>query len=84
MQWSRYIYDDDFFGKPADYNEFSISLNYRDLLTTRIGVTDDGYDRGGVYADYELMGRYPITDLLEFSSKVGYVESRDALDLTAF
>lgn len=80
VHWRRYIYDDNFFGKPGDYNEFSASLNFRDLLTANIGVTDNGYDRGGIYADYELLGQYPLNDLIDFSAKVGYVQSREALN----
>jgi hypothetical protein len=40
----------------------------------------NGYGRGGVYADYELIGCYSITDFFEFSAKAGYVQSRHALD----
>jgi uncharacterized protein (TIGR02001 family) len=80
IHWRRYIYDDNFFGKLGDYNEFSASLNFRDLLTANISVTDNGYDRGGIYADYELLGQYPLNDLINFSAKVGYVQSREALN----
>jgi uncharacterized protein (TIGR02001 family) len=86
IQWSRYIYNGNFFNlvndvnKSADYNEFSTAINFRDLLTARIGVTDNGYGDGGVYPVYELIGRYPITDLFEFSTKVGFVRSKSALD----
>ncbi|MEO2043614.1 MAG: TorF family putative porin [Nitrospinaceae bacterium] len=80
VHWRRYIYDDNFFGKPGDYNDFSASLNFRDLLTANIGVTDNGYDRGGIYADYELLGQYPLHDLINFSAKVGFVQSREALN----
>ena len=80
VHWRRYIYDGDFFGSPGDYNEFSASVSYRDLLTASVGVTDDGYGRGGIYGDYELLGQFPVTDLIEFSAKVGYVQSREALN----
>ncbi len=86
VQWSRYIYNSQFFigvnnvSQSADYNEFSGTINFRDMLTARIGVTDNGYGRGGIYPVYELIGRYPITDLFEFSTKVGYVRSKQALD----
>lgn len=80
LHWRRYIYNGDFFGEPGDYNEFSASVSFRDLLTASVGVTDDGYGRGGVYADYELMGQYPLTDFIDFSAKVGYVQSREALN----
>jgi len=80
IHWRRYIYNDDFFGAPGDYNEFTAAIAFRDLLVASIGVTDDGYDRGGVYGNYELIGRYPITDFVDFSTKVGYVQSREALN----
>jgi uncharacterized protein (TIGR02001 family) len=85
VQWSRYIYNGNFFNrvnevnKSANYNEFAAAINFRDLLTARIGVTDNGYGRGGIYPVYEFIGRYPITDLFDFSAKVGYVESQKAL-----
>jgi uncharacterized protein (TIGR02001 family) len=79
VHWRRYIYNGDFFGEPGDYNEFTGSISFRDLLSASIGITDDGYGRGGIYADYELLGQYPITDLIDFSIKVGYVQSREAL-----
>ncbi len=84
VHWRRYIYDDDFFGASGDYNEFSVSLGFRDLVTAVIGITDDGYGKGGVYADYELIGRYPVTDLIDFSAKTGYVQSREALKFDYF
>jgi uncharacterized protein (TIGR02001 family) len=88
VQVNRYIYNSDFFVSPrnnnkrasGDYSEFSTNVSFRDLLSAHIGITDDGYGRGGVYADYELTARYPITDLFEFSTKVGYVQSRRALN----
>ena len=66
VQWNRYLYNSEFFNAPGDYNEFSTTINFRDLLSARIGVTDNGYGRAGVYPDYELTGRYPITDLFDF------------------
>lgn len=83
-QWesavSRYVYDGRLFGKHSDYNEYSMAVHYRDLLTTRIAVADDVYHRGGYAIDYELSGRYPIARNLEASAGIGYNNARRVLE----
>ena len=71
-QWSRYFYDGKIFGETADYNEFYLFLHFRDLITTRVSFSENYYAQGNFASDYELNGRYPITDSLEISSSVGY------------
>ncbi|HFD12103.1 MAG TPA: hypothetical protein ENJ32_06515 [Crenotrichaceae bacterium] len=80
IQWLRYLYDDRIFGAVADYNLFSTTLHYQDLVTARLSFSDDLYqqDETGIY--YELSGRYPVSESIEFSTDVGYSQTRDALE----
>ncbi len=78
-QWSRYLFDGDVFGHPADYNEFYLFLHYRDIFSGRISFAEDYYNVGDYSIDYELTGRYPITDYLELSASFGYSQTKAAL-----
>jgi uncharacterized protein (TIGR02001 family) len=80
VQWTRYLYDGKIFGRQADYNEFYVFLHYRDLLTLRASVSDNFYNQNKMTSDYELTGRYPITDYLEVSSGVGYSQVGKVLE----
>jgi uncharacterized protein (TIGR02001 family) len=79
IQWSRYLYDSNVFGHDADYNEFYLFLHYKDLLTAHISVTDNFYNVGNYAINYELSGKYPITNTLEFSATAGYNQTQAAL-----
>jgi uncharacterized protein (TIGR02001 family) len=74
-QYSRYFYDGKFYQFSGDYNEFYLSLHYKDMLTTHVIFTDDFYGMGDIAFFYELTARYPITDFLEFSSTFGYANT---------
>jgi hypothetical protein len=62
------------YGIDSDYNDYSLMLHYRDLLSARFSYADDFYGRGDEAVDVELSGRYPIMERLELSLGVGYNE----------
>jgi uncharacterized protein (TIGR02001 family) len=80
VQWTRYLYNGKIFGRQADYNEFYLFVNYRDLLTLRAGASDNFYSQGKVTGDYELTARYPLMEHLEISSGVGYSQVEEVLE----
>ncbi len=80
LQWLRYLYDDRIFGAVADYNLFSATLNYQDLITASVSISDDLYQQDESTSYYQVTGRYPVTDSVEVSSGVGYSLTRDALE----
>ena len=79
LRYSRYLYDGNIFGKKSDYNEFYLFLHYRDLLSANISFSEDYYNRGNHAENYELTGRYPITDYLQISSTAGYSYTKKVL-----
>jgi uncharacterized protein (TIGR02001 family) len=79
-QWSRYFYDGKIYGETSDYNEFSLFLHFRDMLSAGISFSEDYYQRGHSALNYELTGRYPVTDFLEISSGIGYTQAERALE----
>lgn len=78
-QYSRYIYNGTVYGMNADYNEFYLFLHYKDLLTAQASYSGDFYGLKGDAFFYELTGRYPITDYLEFSTTLGYGHTQGIL-----
>lgn len=78
-QWSSYLYTGKLFGHQANYNEFYLFLHYKDLFTGRISFAYDFYGLDHYVIDYELTGRYPVTDSVQFSASFGYSQSRAAL-----
>ena len=78
-QWSRYLYDGNVFGHPADYNEFYLFLHYQDMFSGRISFAENYYGLGDYAIDYELTGRYPLTDYLELSASFGYSQTKAVL-----
>lgn len=79
-QWTRYFYDGNIFGHPSDYNEFYLFLHYNDIFTVRVSFSEDYYNQGHASGDYELTGRYPITDSFEFSTGIGYSQVKKILE----
>lgn len=79
-QFSRYFYDDTIFGANADYNEFYIFAHFRDLFSFAASFSEDYYNLEHAAGFFEITGRYPITDYLEFSAGTGYSLTRKALD----
>ncbi len=78
-QWTRYLYDGNVFGHPADYNEFYLFVHYQDMLSGRISFAEDYYDLGDYALDYELTGRYSLTDYLELSAGFGFSQTKAVL-----
>ncbi len=78
-RWQRYLYDDNIQGQDADYNLFNATVNFRDLLSARIGFSDNFYGQDAVSGHYELTKRYQLTDSLQISATVGYNQSRQTL-----
>ncbi len=78
-QYTRYFYDGRVYEFSGDYNEFYLFLHYKDLLSFHASIIDDFYSMGDIAFDYEITGRYPITDYLEFSSTFGYAQVKEAL-----
>ncbi len=80
FQWTRYFYDGKLFGEFSDYNEFYWLVHYSDIFTGRISFSEDYYSRGHAAGDFELTGRYPLSDWLEFSGGTGYSLTKDTLE----
>jgi uncharacterized protein (TIGR02001 family) len=80
MQYSHYFYDAPIYSLNGDYNEFYLFLHYKDLLSLQTSYIDNYYGIGKDSLFYELTGRYPLTDFLEFSSSMGYAQTENALD----
>jgi uncharacterized protein (TIGR02001 family) len=79
-QWSRYFYDGKIFGQASDYNDLSLFVHFRDILSASVSFSEDYYQRGHSAANYEMTGRYPVTNFLEFSGGVGYTQAARALE----
>lgn len=80
---SRYLFVGQLFGKDSDYNEYSASIHYKDLLSARADFADDLYHRNHAAMNYELSGRYPITDSIQFSAGFGYFGGKPAVEYDA-
>lgn len=80
---SRYLFVGKLFGRYSDYNEYSASLHYRDLLSLRADIADDLYHRGHSGMNYEVSGRYPITEAAEVSAGFGYFGGKPAVEYDA-
>ncbi len=79
LEWNRYIYNGNIFGRQADYNEFYFVTHFRDLLTLGLAFSENGYNQKHMSFSYEMTGRYPITDSIEFSSTLGYNKQKKNL-----
>ncbi|MDR4517715.1 MAG: TorF family putative porin [Nitrosomonas sp.] len=79
VEWNRYLYDGNIFGRHADYNEFYFLTHFRDLLTVALAFSENSYNQKHMSFSYEMTGRYPITDLIEFSSTFGYNKQKKNL-----
>ena len=79
-QISRYIFDGKMYGHNADYNEYYLFLHYKDLFTGRVSYADDYYHLSKDALDYELTGKYPLSNQFEFSTSVGYSQTKAALN----
>lgn len=80
---SRYLFVGKLFGRYSDYNEYGMSLHYRDLLSLRADIADDLYHRGHAGMNFEVSGRYPITEAVEVSAGLGYFGGKPAVEYNA-
>jgi uncharacterized protein (TIGR02001 family) len=76
---ARYAYDGRLFGKSSDYNEYSASVHYSDILTARVDFANDAYNRGGATVNYEISGRYPLGKSLSISAGLGLNQASDVI-----
>lgn len=79
VQYARYFYDGKIFEFSGDYNEFYFFLDYKELLSLHFSLIDDFYGMSKTAFNYEVTGRYPITDYLEISSTFGYAQLNKVL-----
>jgi len=80
VQWQRFLYDDKIFGTDADYNLFSSSFHYQDILSVTFAISDDLYQQDEIATYFQLSGRYPVTDSIEASTNVGYSLTKKSLE----
>ncbi len=80
---ARYMFDGRLFGKSSDYNEYSVSLHFSDLISGRIDFANDIYNLGGNSLNYEISARYPILEKLVASAGVGYNHAKPAVEYNA-
>jgi len=69
---SGYVYEAEVFGRNADYFETSASVDWRGLLSARLSVAADSYGSGHVTAAGEVKGRYPLSDVVDFTCGAGF------------
>lgn len=78
-EWARYIYDGKIFGREADYNLFYFHTHFRDLITANFNFSENSYQQNHMSFNYEVTGRYPISNLLEISTALGYNNQKKVL-----
>ena len=66
-------------GHGADYNEYYASVTYKDIVTTRASYVDDYWGTHRDVFNYDVTGRYPVTDYLDVSATAGYTTTRSAV-----
>lgn len=77
---ARYVFAGDVFGQNSDYNEYTLTLHFSDLCSARFAYADDLYHRGHAAFDYEISGRYPLTETIEASVGLGYNNAAPTLE----
>jgi uncharacterized protein (TIGR02001 family) len=80
FQAMRYLFDGRVFGGGVDYNLFSVSAHYQDLVSTRVLFSEDLYQQDETAVYFDISGRYPVTDSIEASAGIGYGLTREALE----
>ena len=79
IEATRYIYNGKIFGQDVDYNEFYFYSHFRDLVTAIAYFSDNSYQQKHIAYGFEVTGRYPITQSIEFSSTLGYNNQKQVL-----
>ena len=67
-----YIFDRAVFGRHADYGEVYAQLQYRDLVTARVGLAIAAYGSRQQIPSVEITRRYQITDICDLTGGIGY------------
>lgn len=78
-EWMRYIYDGKIFGQNADYNLFYFYTHFRDLITANFNYSENSYQQNHMSFNYEITGRYPLSNFLEISTTLGYNNQKKIL-----
>jgi len=73
--FTRYLYDDRISGRNSDYNQINVQGYFHDIVGVKVAWSDDFYNRGHTAWDYELLGRYPMTDEFEVSAGLGITDA---------
>jgi len=79
IQLDQYFYDDDLFGRSADYREVRARWHFRDLLSLEFDLAPDAYDSGESMLNCQLGARYPLGPALELSAGIGYFDAAGVL-----
>jgi len=74
-----YIYDGKVNGRAAHYGELSGRVHFRDLVTAQISISPNVYGTSNSILDYELLGRFPLNDILDVSAGIGYSNGNNRL-----
>lgn len=74
-----YIYDGKVDGRAVNYGELSGRVHFRDLVTAQISISPDVYGTSYSILDYQLLGRFPLNDVLDVSASIGYSNANDLL-----
>jgi uncharacterized protein (TIGR02001 family) len=79
--YTRYVYAFDSRPRPYGYGEFSVTVDYRDVLAATVSYDPDtiryatlGYRSGRPSAAYELNARVPLPRNLSLTGSVGYYD----------
>lgn len=71
-EYKHYFYDGNIYAINGDYNEYYLFLHFKDLISMMASYAQDFYGLQGDSSFYEITGRYPLTDYLQFSTTFGY------------
>lgn len=77
---TRYLYDGKIFGRNSDYNKLNLQVDFQETVSARVAWSDSFYNRGVSAWDYELLGRYPLTDVLEVSAGLGVNKANEVFE----
>ena len=77
---SQYFYNGNLFGKDSDYYLIDMQLVFRDMVTAQLAWTDDFYNRGRAYYEYNLSFAYPVSDSLDASVGLGFSKTSNVLE----
>ena len=76
---NRYLFNGIVCGHDVDYNEYYASVTFRDVVTTRASYVDDYWGTHRDVFNYDVTGKYSVTDYLDISATAGYTTTRNAV-----